>query len=191
MGSEMCIRDSHKHDNGTSRNIAARTTSVNVGRDQRPFRPSLLRRRKSMRRLVGGSNSSGGSVSAAGGRRRRTHATGGRRRAGRPPPDLSPIATSVRPSVCQTSFAKRHCYEQFYRTERRAVRSVVAICCRRPVLTRSGIRHQPTHTSSMLNTSSKYSLTGRSTVICRPGLALHCRRADHSAVDNRVLYVVQ
>ena len=127
-----------------------------------------------MRRLVAGSNSSGGgSVSAAGGRRLddARNATGGRRR--RPlPPDLSPIATSVRPSVCQTSFDQRHCYEQFYRTERRAVRSLVAICCRRrrPGVDaeRYAIKHRARHTSSVPNTSSKYPLTHRSTVICHP-----------------------
>ena len=100
---------------------------------------------------------------------RRTDATGGRPPL---PPDLSPIATSVRPSVCQTSFAERHCYEQFYRTERRAVRSVVAICCRRRLrgvdAEPYAIKHRARHTSSVPNTSSKYPLTHRSTVICHP-----------------------
>jgi len=95
-----------------------------------------------------------------GGRHETTDATSGRRR----PllPDLSPIAMSV----CQTSFAKRHCYEQFYRAARRAVGRSDLLCggrCWWPAIR----AWCPWAINDRHITSSKYPLTKHSVVISR------------------------
>ena len=85
-------------------------------------------------------------------------------------PDLSPTATSV----CQTSFAKRHCYEQFYPAWKTSWPDSVRRRRDRPMtddntwLMSSCTYHviNDRHTSCR-PASGKYPLSNRSAVICR------------------------